>query len=344
LWGRYAVNVATIKSAVGGRLDLTINLRRTPPLSGPQLRRHLESVVADFNALRQAHLIPSGFYDDEPFSVDPNSEIVHRLVAAYHRATGEAAKPVISGGSTYAKRMPHAIAFGMWFPGKAYPGHDADERISVADLLRGTDVLIEALADLATVATPPRTSSKGSKLSIDTSNFLFARLSTQHSSALYTGYSLGAWGPFIGVVRNPRSGYYEWIGGGVTRFAWREQGVSAALAFADASDGKYLQLYFVPGLKKGSLSFSGTIELYEPLSRSATRQFYLDPLTLLRRIGSRWEVGASYCLGLASGAQPGHRVGPALQVALGGGSLRVDLLRDLTASSTDVRAVYQTSF
>lgn len=347
LWGRYAVNVATIKSAEGGKLALTINLRRTPPLTGPELRGRLESAVASFNVTHGAQLVPSGFYDDEPFSVDPDSEIVRRLLAAYARATGDAARPAISGGSTYAKRMPHAIAFGMWFPSRPYPGHDADERISVADLLRGTDVLIEALVDLATgadVCPPSSHDPNRSKLGFDTHNFLFARLSTAHSSALYGGYSLGAWGPFVGVVRNPGNGYHEWIAGAVTRLAWREQGVNVALAFADAADGRYAQIYLVPGLKAKSLSFSGTIELYEPLGRAGTRQLYLDPVTVLRRMGPRWEVGASYALGASAGEASRHRAGPAFQVAVGGGSLRVELLHEFGRSSTDLRAVYQSSF
>jgi acetylornithine deacetylase/succinyl-diaminopimelate desuccinylase-like protein len=49
--------------------------------------------------------------------------------------------------------MTNPVAFGMWFPGKPYPGHDVDEKIEVADLQRGLDVLIEALRDLA--AGPP---------------------------------------------------------------------------------------------------------------------------------------------------------------------------------------------
>jgi len=347
VWGRYAVNVATIARAEGGRLALTINLRRTPPLTGPELRTRLEAFVAEFNAQHGARLVPSGFYDDEPFAVDPGSEIVQQLLAAYGRATGEAAKPAISGGSTYAKRMPHAIAFGMWFPGKPYPGHDADERISVADLLRGTDVLIEALVDLATAAPAsppsPRAESRTSRPGFDAPSFVFARLSTARSSALYSGYSLGAWGPFVGAVRNPRNGYYEWIAGAMTRLAWREQGVNVALAYAGASDGRFAQLYVVPGLKMGSLSFSGTIELYEPLG-SGARQLYLDPVTVLRRGGPRWAAGASYSLGVSAGDAPTHRAGPAFQIAIGGGSLRVELLRDFRRSSTDVRAVYQASF
>ena len=61
-----------------------------------------------------------------------------------------AERPSISGGGTYAKRVPNAIAFGMWFPGKPYPGHDVDEKIEIADLQKGEKVLIYALTDLAT--------------------------------------------------------------------------------------------------------------------------------------------------------------------------------------------------
>jgi acetylornithine deacetylase/succinyl-diaminopimelate desuccinylase-like protein len=38
----------------------------------------------------------------------------------------------------------------MWFPGKPYPGHDVDEKISVNDLQRGARVLVAALTEIAT--------------------------------------------------------------------------------------------------------------------------------------------------------------------------------------------------
>ena len=144
LWGRFAVNVATVKDSV-----LTINLRRPPPMTGPQLREHLSRVVADFNARTGAALVAGGFFDDEPLVFDPQSRLVRRLMADYERDTGTREKPAISGGGTYAKRLPRAIAFGMWFPGKPYPGHDVDEQVPVADLARGLDVLLVALRDLA---------------------------------------------------------------------------------------------------------------------------------------------------------------------------------------------------
>jgi succinyl-diaminopimelate desuccinylase len=59
---------------------------------------------------------------------------VKRLLAAYQRATGRKDPPGVTAGGTYAKVIPNAIVFGMWFPGNPYPGHDVDEKISLADL------------------------------------------------------------------------------------------------------------------------------------------------------------------------------------------------------------------
>jgi succinyl-diaminopimelate desuccinylase len=105
--------------------------------------------VADFNSRTGAHLVPSGYWDDEPLVFDPEAKIVKRLMASYARVTGHAEPPAISGGGTYAKRLPNSIAFGMWFHDKPYPGHDVDEKVPIEDLHRGVSVLIEALVDLA---------------------------------------------------------------------------------------------------------------------------------------------------------------------------------------------------
>lgn len=156
IWGRYGVNVATVKplEADPSKFVLYINLRRIPPRTGAELKTHLASVVARFNERTGAALaIDEGlsYFLDKPLGFDPNAKIVRRLMAAYSRATGvKSPKPAISGGGTYAKRLPNAIAFGMWFPGKPYPGHDVDEKIAIDDLQRGTRVLIHALVDIAT--------------------------------------------------------------------------------------------------------------------------------------------------------------------------------------------------
>ena len=155
LWGRYAVNLATIKPDKNNpkAITLTINIRALPAMWGKPLQEYLNKRLETFNSEHNQKFTSGGFFDDPPLAFDPNSKLVKRLMADYVHATGEQAPPAISGGGTYAKRVPNAIAFGMWFPGKPYPGHDVDEQITVKDLNRGVNVLIEALTDLAT--TPP---------------------------------------------------------------------------------------------------------------------------------------------------------------------------------------------
>lgn len=156
LWGHYGVNVAMVEPVDEGRLRLTINLRRIPPRTHDELREHLTRRVEAFVAERG---IPpfeiGGYFEDEPFAIPPDARIVRRLMAAWERATGRPSPPAISGGGTYAKRLPNALAFGMWFPERPYPGHDVDEHVPLADLDRGVDVLLEALDDLA--YSPPLT-------------------------------------------------------------------------------------------------------------------------------------------------------------------------------------------
>jgi predicted dipeptidase len=156
VWGRYSVNVATLKRHPDDakKFILFTNLRRIPPRTAAQSRAYLESFVAGFDKRTGAALeVDAGqsYFQDEPLGFDPKAPIVQRLMKSYARATGVASpKPAISGGGTYAKRLPSSIAFGMWFPGKPYPGHDVDEKISVDDLQRGARVLIDAVVDIAT--------------------------------------------------------------------------------------------------------------------------------------------------------------------------------------------------
>jgi succinyl-diaminopimelate desuccinylase len=132
-----------------GQLALVVNIRTTPAWVGKKLRDHLAERVKAFNDRTGAKLTSGGFFEDVPLSFDPSSKIVRRLLADYRSATGRNDPPAISGGGTYAKRLPHAIAFGMWFPDKPYPGHDVDERVPVADLQAGGRVLTAVLFDLA---------------------------------------------------------------------------------------------------------------------------------------------------------------------------------------------------
>lgn len=166
LWGTYRMNVATIRPADSGwsgplgpgqrkdgPLRLAVIFRAPPFMTSSELRETLQAVARKWNARTGSALGISGYHGDSPLVLDPAGKLVKRLQAAYARATGKPHRPVIAGGGTYAKRLPNALAFGPWFPGKPYPGHDVDEKMPIADLRKGTEVIAEAIADLATA--PP---------------------------------------------------------------------------------------------------------------------------------------------------------------------------------------------
>lgn len=158
LWGRATVNVAQVGrtgdvvEADAARSDthtMVINVRTNPGETGSALQARLEAVVAEFNRKNGASLLAGGYFKGKPLSFDPKGKLVVRLLEAFARATGTRKPPVVSPGGTYAKRIPNAIPFGMWFPDKPYPGHDVNERVPIRDLHRGAHVLIEALVDIA---------------------------------------------------------------------------------------------------------------------------------------------------------------------------------------------------
>jgi acetylornithine deacetylase/succinyl-diaminopimelate desuccinylase-like protein len=158
-WGGFTVTPATLKpvnkfwgvAPTPGALQLLVNVRGTPALTTAQLEQRLRMVVKDFEERTGARFEVGGYFKDQPLVLDPNGKLVRRLLAAYGRATGRAEGPRTLGGGSYAKRIPNAVAFGMWFlEAGPYPGHDLDEKIGVQWLQRGSRVLIEALTDIAT--------------------------------------------------------------------------------------------------------------------------------------------------------------------------------------------------
>ncbi|HZX41333.1 MAG TPA: M20/M25/M40 family metallo-hydrolase, partial [Myxococcaceae bacterium] len=151
LWGAVDTNFGQVKRGESGRLELHVNLRSGPALWGEALKARVDAHAKAFAAARGGRFELGGQFGDEPFVVPAEAPLVQRLLAAYTRATGHPAKPVVSAGGTYARRMTNAIAFGMWFrEDGVYPGHNSDEKMPIRSLERGMHVLAEALADLAT--------------------------------------------------------------------------------------------------------------------------------------------------------------------------------------------------
>lgn len=89
---------------------------------------------------RESHNIGKALY------IDPNSELINNLHAAYVSVTGDTInKPQAIGGGTYAKSMPNCVAFGAEFLGEDNLIHGNNENIKIDSLLKATEIYCHAL-------------------------------------------------------------------------------------------------------------------------------------------------------------------------------------------------------
>ncbi|WP_334352426.1 M20 family metallopeptidase [Companilactobacillus sp. HBUAS56257] len=82
----------------------------------------------------------------EPLYVPTDSELVQTLMATYKDLTGDKdAKPLISGGATFARTMHNCVAFGGMLPTTPDFMHQANENWSVADMKKTMEIFAEAI-------------------------------------------------------------------------------------------------------------------------------------------------------------------------------------------------------
>ncbi len=116
------------------------------------LRCPVEANLADLaNAIR-AHL--PGFSVDsleikEPHHVPADSKLVRSLLDAYTEVTGEPAAPQSTGGGTYAKVLRQGVAYGAAFPEDEDLAHQANEYISIPQMVKAMKIYAAALIKLA---------------------------------------------------------------------------------------------------------------------------------------------------------------------------------------------------
>jgi succinyl-diaminopimelate desuccinylase len=86
----------------------------------------------------------------KPHYTDPDSFLVKELLRVYREETGDMSPPIAIGGGTYAKVIPGGVAYGPGKPGTPELAHQANEAISVDDLMQLVRIYARALFALAT--------------------------------------------------------------------------------------------------------------------------------------------------------------------------------------------------
>lgn len=141
MMGPLTVNLGILQYK-DGKVSMTIDMRVPHEVTEENLVKNIEEKLEKYG-LSQKHDMGKALY------IDPESELVQSLHNAYVELTGDHThQPQAIGGGTYAKSMPHCVAFGAGFPGVDYKIHQNNEEISIDDLLKATGIFAKAIYDL----------------------------------------------------------------------------------------------------------------------------------------------------------------------------------------------------
>ena len=154
-----SLGIAT-RDMISGELSVnwgTLEIKNGNIIVGLNLRY---PVTADFNKISSAlkrRAERAGFrvsseHHLEPLFIPEDSPLVRKLLHAYSMVTGEDAAPLSMSGGTYARMLNNrGVAFGAGFPGEISNAHQPEEQISIASLMRHSEISLQALFELAGV-------------------------------------------------------------------------------------------------------------------------------------------------------------------------------------------------
>lgn len=81
--------------------------------------------------------------------VERDSTLVKTLMNVYQEKTGDMTEPFVSGGATYARKMPNMVAFGAHFPGSKSLAHQENESLPLDEFYKAMEIYAEAIYQLA---------------------------------------------------------------------------------------------------------------------------------------------------------------------------------------------------
>lgn len=141
--GKLVLNIGKIDLRRDG-VNLTVNIRYPVTYNEEQVYEGIMKVLDEYGiGIIKGRVQP-------PIYMDANSPIINTLMSVYRKHTSDdVSEPLVIGGGTYARAMDNIVAFGARFPGEPELGHQKNERISIDNLVRLTQIYGEAIYLLA---------------------------------------------------------------------------------------------------------------------------------------------------------------------------------------------------
>jgi predicted dipeptidase len=126
-----------------GKAVLYLEIRYTKSTTAEEILDKLETSLSPYGGMLSVSKTRKLLY------VPEDSELIKALKTAYEKVTGEKAEVFTKGGASYARVLKEGVAFGPTFEGETANSHLENERISIASLLKATEIYCEALYLLA---------------------------------------------------------------------------------------------------------------------------------------------------------------------------------------------------
>ncbi|MBR3755967.1 MAG: M20/M25/M40 family metallo-hydrolase [Firmicutes bacterium] len=133
----------TLLETTDEEVKLTVNIRSAYGIADQEVLDAFATACNGFDCSLEIKEYQSPIY------ISRDSEFLQILTAAYEKYSGFEGGFTIEYGGTYAKAIPNVVNWGPVFPGQFYSGHEANESMTVKDLLLTAKIYTEALENLA---------------------------------------------------------------------------------------------------------------------------------------------------------------------------------------------------
>ena len=124
-----------------GLLSFTVDIRYPITINDITVSSKLKAAFPEFT-LCDAHV-------QQPHHIPQDHFLVKALSKVYEQNTGQRAECIAIGGGTYARALKCGVAFGVTRPGAPELAHNADERMSIADIIQDTHMFADAYIQLS---------------------------------------------------------------------------------------------------------------------------------------------------------------------------------------------------
>ena len=132
---RLTTAAPTIIEMQNGRIALTINVRTAPDKTNDDIRRAFAKAGETYG-----FSVGERKGAKEPIYVDPQQGWLQLMKKTYDQCMGGDADFVLAQGTTYAKALPNFVSFGPLFPDEADSAHQANEYLSIDNIIKGCEI------------------------------------------------------------------------------------------------------------------------------------------------------------------------------------------------------------